>query len=107
MGDRNRGAHGLLKDGAKLVETADDILEELPGYRVLGPVSHGQANALTGNGLVDRLRAEGPCDLECLSSTTGLDARSLLRELLDLELRGLVERAGGGRFRASLRRVVT
>ncbi len=26
---RNRGAHALLRDGAKIVETADDILEEL------------------------------------------------------------------------------
>src|SRR5207244_13073334 len=26
---RNRGAHGLLRDGAKIVESADDILEEL------------------------------------------------------------------------------
>ena len=28
---RNRGSHGLLKDGAKVVESADDILEELGG----------------------------------------------------------------------------
>src|SRR5207244_802447 len=29
LSGRNRGAHGLLRDGAKIVETADDILEEL------------------------------------------------------------------------------
>ena len=29
LGGRNRGSHGLLKDGAKVVESADDILEEL------------------------------------------------------------------------------
>ena len=29
LGGRNRGSHALLKDGAKVVETADDILEEL------------------------------------------------------------------------------
>ena len=31
LGGRNYGAHALLRDGAKLVECADDILEELPG----------------------------------------------------------------------------
>ena len=30
LGGRNYGAHALLRDGAKLVECADDILEELP-----------------------------------------------------------------------------
>ena len=29
LSGRNRGAHALLKDGAKIVESADDILEEL------------------------------------------------------------------------------
>jgi DNA processing protein len=29
LSGRNRGSHGLLKDGAKIIETADDILEEL------------------------------------------------------------------------------
>ena len=32
LSGRNRGSHSLLKDGAKIVETADDILEEL-GWR--------------------------------------------------------------------------
>ena len=29
LSGRNRGSHALLKDGAKVVETADDILQEL------------------------------------------------------------------------------
>ena len=33
LSGRNRGSHSLLKDGAKVVETADDILEEL-GWRL-------------------------------------------------------------------------
>ena len=32
LGGRNYGAHALLRDGAKLVECADDILEELPPH---------------------------------------------------------------------------
>src|SRR5262249_60949961 len=41
LGGRNRGSHALLKDGAKVVESADDILEELgwPGARARGEIS--------------------------------------------------------------------
>ncbi len=35
LSGRNRGGHALLRDGAKIVETADDILEEL-GWRRQG-----------------------------------------------------------------------
>ena len=37
LGGRNRGSHALLKDGAKVVETADDILEELGLGRCQAP----------------------------------------------------------------------
>ena len=40
LGGRNRGGHALIRDGAKVVETADDILEEIEGgrqYAVTGP----------------------------------------------------------------------
>src|SRR4029079_11269627 len=41
LGGRNRGSHALLKDGAKVVETADDILEELgwPAMREAAKIS--------------------------------------------------------------------
>src|SRR5207247_10149345 len=38
---RNRGTHGLLRDGAKIVESADDILEELGMARPAGPSGPG------------------------------------------------------------------
>ena len=107
LSGRNRGAHALLRDGAKLVETADDILEELPGIGVGRPASSDGHKSLEKDELLDRLEADGPCDLDELHALTGLDAASLLSRLLDLELRGLVARAGGGRFLALARRVVT
>ena len=107
LSGRNRGAHGLLKDGAKLVETADDILEELPGWGGARGVSGGCHNIVEKDELVAGLEADGPCDLDELRARTGLDAGSLLSRLLALELRGLVVRVGGGRFLASSRRVVT
>src|SRR3989442_15992892 len=36
LSGRNRGGHALLRDGARIVETADDILEELNGVAVTG-----------------------------------------------------------------------
>ena len=33
LSGRNRGGHALLRDGAKIVESADDIVEELGWYR--------------------------------------------------------------------------
>ena len=44
LSGRNRGGHALLKDGAKIVETADDIVEELglrAGRRIV-PATAGQ-----------------------------------------------------------------
>jgi DNA processing protein len=100
LSDRNRGGHALLRDGAKIVETADDILEELG----LGSVGHPAARQL-GAGLSP---SSGPllaclplgeaCDLDILAARSGLSPARLLPWLLELELMGLVRRAGAGRF---------
>ena len=96
LSGRNRGGHALLRDGAKIVESADDILEELgmpaparPG--ALGPDDPGDA-VLRG------LPVGEVCDLEAISERTGLTTARLLPRLFDLEMRGLVRRIGGGRF---------
>lgn len=96
LNGRNRGGHALLRDGAKIVETADDILEEL---------GLGQGGGATGRGveasadpILACLPAGEPADVDGLSAQTGLVASELLTRLFDLELRGLVRRAGGGRF---------
>jgi len=102
LSGRNRGGHALLRDGAKIVETADDIVGEL-GYggrataREENLVSHLKSS--TSSDQV--LRSMGPgqaYDLDELAGSCGLDVTRLLPRLLDLELRGLVRRAGGGRF---------
>jgi DNA processing protein len=93
---RNRGGHALLRDGAKIVESADDILEELA---VPAPVRPG---VLAPEDPVDTvlrgLPAGESCDLEAISERTGLTTTRLLPKLFDLEMRGLVRRVGGGRF---------
>ena len=108
LNGRNRGGHALLRDGAKIVETADDILDELglgvPADR--GPSGSGSeakafdASASSG-GFDPVLSCFTPgesCDLDAISERSGLTPARLLTRLFELELRGLVGRAGGGRF---------
>ena len=96
LNGRNRGGHALLRDGAKVVETADDILEELHLPTVC-PGSVGQASAAT-DGLLACLPPGECCDLDAIVERSGVAIERVLPRLLDLELRGLIRRAGGGRF---------
>lgn len=97
---RNAGSHALLKDGAKVVETADDIWEEL----VL-PLAGGSGRGDTaGRGtepadpVLRSMEAGEAYDLDALEERSGVGAVKLLPRLLELELRGAVRRVGGGRF---------
>ena len=101
---RNRGAHGLLRDGAKIVESADDILEELStgvgsrfpqegsGKRLPAPVDAIEDPILAC------FTAGESSDLDVIAERTGLNTARLLPRLFELELQGRVRRTGGGRF---------
>jgi DNA processing protein len=96
LNGRNRGGHALLRDGAKIVESADDILEEL-SVRVPGrpdPVGLSGPEDL----VLRNLPAGEPCDLDVIADRTGLPSPRLLPRLFELEIQGLVRRVGGGRF---------
>jgi len=97
LSGRNRGGHGLLRDGAKIVESADDILEELqvPGFP---SVRTEQGEGLPADPILARMAPGESCDLDAISERTGLATPRLLPRLLELELQGLVRRTGGGRF---------
>jgi DNA processing protein len=100
---RNRGAHGLLRDGAKIVESADDILEEL-GLATPPGVAGGEdgAGLATPGAPVDPILGSlvpgEPSDLDEIAERSGLETPRLLPRLFELELQGLVRRVGGGRF---------
>ena len=93
LSGRNRGAHALLRDGAKIVESADDILEEL-GLSA----RPAAAAAAPADPVLASLPAGEACDLDTIAERTGLHSSKLLPRLFDLELQGYVRRAGGGRF---------
>jgi DNA processing protein len=101
---RNRGGHALLRDGARIVETADDVLDEL-GMRassVPDPSGSREVARHAGGEAADPVLASlpvgEPCDLDEIARRSGWPIPTLLTRLLDLELRGLVCRPGGGRF---------
>ena len=92
---RNRGAHALLRDGARIVESADDILEEL------GMSSARGARGVEGDGddpVLACLTPGEPVDLDAIAERSGVGSARLLPRLFELELMGLVARVGGGRF---------
>ncbi len=93
----SKGCHALIKQGAKLVESAQDIAEEL-AWPVMQPPA---PDAGTENRLADPLLQHlgfDPVSLDQLAERSGLTVEALSAKLLTLELEGSVAQLPGGRY---------
>jgi DNA processing protein len=98
LSGRNRGAHALLRDGAKIVESADDILEELGMSVPVRPRAGDEGSRSPEDPILACLTPGEPSDLDAIAERSGLTTARLLPRLFELELQGAVARIGGGRF---------
>lgn len=94
-----KGCHKLIKQGAKLVDSAQDILDELRWESVVAPLPASRELPAEGDaGRVLAAMGHDPADLEVLIGRTGLTADQLLAILLPLELDGRIAQLPGGRY---------
>lgn len=103
-----KGCHQLIREGAHLVETVDEVLEAMR----VSPLVHNAAPRDIGIDAVDgavadtallALLGHGPVEPDALLGRLDADAGRLAGELLALELAGLIERLPDGRVQRVVR----
>ena len=116
---QSRGCHRLIQEGAKLVETGDDVLRELrlpsdgaqasarlsaPTPSLFATADDAEAQAPGPDGAIIAALGHDPVAFDVLAARTGLPSERLSARLLELELSGQVQRLPGGLLQ---RRVAT
>jgi len=104
---RSRGPHRLIKDGAKLVESIDDILSEIaPALARTDRVEKNETSAPVvplepDEERVFQLFPEEAVQVDTLITGSGLEPARVLEVLLGLELKGIVTQLPGMYFTAT------
>lgn len=102
-----RGCHALIKQGAKLVESAQDVLEEMPAHAMRfvpstliadDSITTGAGSEFDSNDPLLQALGYDPMGLDALQARTGLDTPTLQARLMELEIHGQIARLPGGLF---------
>lgn len=98
----SHGTHGLLRDGARLVESAEDVLAELKGpltasVKVIREAQPAPRVTAEEAPIYAHLSTQ-PVAVDALTAETRIPAAQLLPLLLNLELKGLIRQVPGQQF---------
>lgn len=104
----SHGCHKLIREGARLVESAQDVLDELawgtgrsraPASPPASPARTGGAAAgCAGDDALFAALGHDPVHIDALARRSGGDPGAVAARLLELELAGAVERLPGNRY---------
>ncbi len=98
-----KGCHALIRAGARLVECAADVLDELRMPTAAGAAASPLAEYRGDHLALLHALGHGPIDADTLAALTDIDPGFLAAQLLSLELAGHVEKLPGGLFQRVLR----
>jgi DNA processing protein len=101
----SRGCHALIRNGAKLVETAQDVMEELgmATARTAPDRSPAKPNVSPPEHKLLLHVGYDPCDVATIAHRAGLTPQAVSAMLLQLELEGKVAVLPGGRYQRTER----
>lgn len=103
VGVHSRGPHRLLRQGATLVETANDVLTELAPHLPAARSAPNVAAVTPAEAAVLRCLAGGTRSLDEIVRASGLGLAAVTETLLALELRGAVRALPGNTYAAAVR----